>query len=62
MRQQNLNNDTQQAKFIELLPRLRDGTSTYEDWQLLLTRVPNIFNQHGKNILKTKTAIRYMEI
>jgi len=53
MRQQNLNNDTQQAKFIELLPRLRDGTSTYEDWQLLLTRVPNIFNQHGKNILKT---------
>ena len=38
MRQQNLNNDPQQAHFMELLPRLRDGTSTLADWELLCTR------------------------
>ena len=47
MRQQNIHNDSEQAKFIELLPRLRDGTSTYADWQLLLTRVPNVSNKIG---------------
>ena len=38
MRQQNSDNDPNQKKFIELLPRLRNGTSTKEDWKLLLTR------------------------
>ncbi len=47
MRQQNPSNDSQQAQFMELLPRLRDGTSTFEDWQLLLTRIPNVYNQIG---------------
>lgn len=41
MRQQNLDNDQQQAHFIELLPRLRDGTSTIDDWKLLKTRFTN---------------------
>ncbi len=47
MRQQNPSNNSQQAQFMELLPRLRDGTSTLEDWQLLLTRIPNVYNQIG---------------
>ena len=37
MRQQNLNNDPAQAHFIELLPRLRNGT-TVADWKLLQTK------------------------
>lgn len=40
MRQQNLDNDAKQAQFIDLLPRLRDGTSTIADWKLLQTRNP----------------------
>ena len=51
MRQQNPSNDSQQAQFMELLPRLRDGTSTFEDWQLLLTRIPNVYNQIGNTKL-----------
>jgi ATP-dependent exoDNAse (exonuclease V) alpha subunit len=51
MRQQNPFNDSQQAQFMELLPRLRDGTSTFEDWQLLLTRIPNVYNQTGNTRL-----------
>jgi hypothetical protein len=39
MRQLNENNDPDQAQFIELLPRLRNGTSTINDWKLLQTRV-----------------------
>ena len=41
MRLQNLNNDPDQAHFIELLPRLRNGTSTVADWKLLQTRTPS---------------------
>ena len=40
MRQQNLDNDPDQAHFMDLLPRLRNGTSTIKDWKLLLTRIP----------------------
>lgn len=47
MRQQNLENDTQQAQFIDLLPRLRNGTSTIEDWKLLQTRNPTAANMVG---------------
>lgn len=39
MRQQNLDNDEDQAKFIDLLPRLRNGTSTIDDWHLLRKRM-----------------------
>jgi ATP-dependent exoDNAse (exonuclease V) alpha subunit len=42
MRQQNLENDQNQAKFLELLPRLRDGSSTVEDWKLLCQRSTNV--------------------
>ncbi len=44
MRQTNEDNDPQQAHFIELLPRLRNGESTKEDWELLITRIPTIDN------------------
>jgi ATP-dependent exoDNAse (exonuclease V) alpha subunit len=44
MRQKNLNNDPQQAHFMALLPRLRDGTSTLADWELLCTRFINDSN------------------
>ena len=47
MRQQNLNNDPAQAHFIELLPRLRNGTSTIADWKLLQTRTPSEKNNKG---------------
>ena len=47
MRQQNLDNDEQQAQFIDLLPRLRDGTSTIADWKLLQTRNPTAANLIG---------------
>jgi len=39
MRQSNENKDPDQAKFMELLPRLRNGTSTITDWNLLQTRI-----------------------
>jgi hypothetical protein len=39
MRQENSSNDLDQKHFIELLPRLRNGTSTIDDWKLLKTRV-----------------------
>ena len=45
MRHQNLDNDPDQAHFIKLLPRLRNGTSTVADWKLLNTRVPTEFNR-----------------
>ena len=47
MRQQNLNNDPAQAHFIELLPRLRNGTSTVADWKILQTRNPSEKNNIG---------------
>ena len=45
MRQQNLENDPDQAHFMDLLPRLRNGTSTIKDWKLLLTRSINESNK-----------------
>ena len=45
MRQQNLENDPNQAHFMDLLPRLRNGTSTIRDWKLLLTRSINETNK-----------------
>lgn len=33
-----------QEKFIDLLPRLRNGTSTYDDYQLLMSRQVNLHN------------------
>ncbi len=47
MRQQNIENDPRQAHFIDLLPRLRDGTSTEADWELLSTRFVNDANLNG---------------
>jgi hypothetical protein len=41
MRQNNQLNDPRQALFIDLLPRLRNGTSTIEDYELLKTRAPS---------------------
>ena len=40
MRQQNLENDPEQAHFMELIPRLRNDKSTLADYELLLTRIP----------------------
>jgi hypothetical protein len=45
MRQQNLENDPKQAKFMELLPRLRNGESTLADYELLATRFPTEINK-----------------
>ena len=45
MRQLNENNDPEQAQFIELLPRLRNGTSTISDWKLLQTRIMTAQNK-----------------
>jgi hypothetical protein len=45
MRQNNPLNDSRQAHFIELLPRLRNGTSTIEDFELLKTRAPSSANE-----------------
>ena len=45
MRQTNDDNDEEQRKFIELIPRLRNGESTVEDCNLLLTRVPTPLNK-----------------
>jgi len=44
MRQTNIDNDPEQAHFMDLLPRLRNGLSTKEDWELLLTRIPTFNN------------------
>ena len=45
MCQLNENNDPEQAQFIELLPRLRNGTSTISDWKLLQTRIMTAQNK-----------------
>ena len=45
MRQQNLEDDTIQKHFMELIPRIRNGESTIEDYNLLLTRTPNENNE-----------------
>jgi hypothetical protein len=45
MRQTNEDNDPNQALFMDLIPRLRDGQTTQEDYELLLTRVPNELNR-----------------
>jgi hypothetical protein len=47
MRQENPLNDQRQAQFISLLPRLRNGTSTIEDFKLLESRYPNQKNSVG---------------
>jgi hypothetical protein len=42
VRQQNLNNDPDQERFIKVLPRIRDGLNdkeTVNDWQFLLKRL-----------------------
>jgi hypothetical protein len=44
VRQQNLNGDSLQQLFIDLLPRCRDGQSTIDDWKHLLTRIPTMNN------------------
>jgi hypothetical protein len=44
MRQLNLDNDPEQQKFLELLPRARNGENTVDDWLLLCTRQPTILN------------------
>jgi len=44
MRQTNPDNDPGQAHFMELLPRLRNGESTKEDWELLIKRIPTQTN------------------
>jgi hypothetical protein len=44
MRQLNLENDPEQQKFLELLPRARNGENTVDDWLLLCTRQPTILN------------------
>ena len=44
MRQQNIDKNLRQEGFIQLLPRLRNGTSTMEDFNLLNTRLPNASN------------------
>jgi len=41
MRQQNSEKDPIQAHFMELIPRIRNGESTQEDYDLLMTRVPS---------------------
>ncbi|RMZ95107.1 ATP-dependent DNA helicase PIF1, partial [Brachionus plicatilis] len=43
-RQKNSNKDTRQEKFIDLLPRTRNGENTIEDWELLLENSVNPFN------------------
>ncbi len=53
MRQQNDDNDPLQAHFMELIPRLRNGESTQEDYDLLMTRVPSEHNR-----LAFKNAVR----
>jgi hypothetical protein len=47
IRQQNADNDPMQAKLIDLLPRLRDGTSTQADWEILKTSL----SSHLTNLL-----------
>ena len=44
MRQLNFENDPDQAQFLELLPRARNGENTIADWTLLCARQPTPFN------------------
>ena len=45
MRQQVEGEDPNQKLFTELLPRLRNGDCTVEDWKHLMKRTPSIHNQ-----------------
>jgi hypothetical protein len=46
MRQQNIENDEDQRKFIELLPRCRTGQVTIDDWNHLMSRNPSYLNEN----------------
>ncbi|CAF0886973.1 unnamed protein product [Brachionus calyciflorus] len=43
-RQTNISGDSRQTKFIDLLPRCRNGQNTVEDWELLLENSVNLIN------------------
>jgi hypothetical protein len=45
VRQQNSDNNPLQQAFIELLPRIKDGKATIEDWLTLQTRIPTCKNE-----------------
>ena len=64
LRQQNLNDDSIQQKFIELLPRLRDGKMTVSDWQVLLSRTTSparllFFQEAIRLFIDNRSASRY---
>jgi hypothetical protein len=44
MRHKNTQSDLLQSKFIELLPRARNGEYTEDDWRLLMTRAVSLEN------------------
>jgi hypothetical protein len=45
VRKQNSDNNPLQQAFIELLPRIKDGKATIEDWLTLQTRIPTCKNE-----------------
>lgn len=47
MRQTNDENDPEQAQFMKLIPRLRNGESTLDDYNLLLKRIQTAFNSES---------------
>jgi len=66
MRQTNPDNDPDQAHFMELLPRLRNGESTREDWELLIKRFPTQTNQKefevATRIFNDNESVNYYNI
>jgi hypothetical protein len=53
IRQQNIENDPKQTQFMELLPRLKNGKATVDDWNFLLTRSYDIMG----NLIGFENAI-----
>ena len=47
MRQTNDDNDLDQARFMELIPRLRNGESTIDDYNTLIKRIPTTLNSEA---------------
>ena len=51
--------DPDQAAFIDLLPRARDGRLNEDDWKLLLTRQPNNLSTDTKKTFEDATRLFY---
>ena len=64
MRQQNTKHELIQQQFIELLPRIRDGKMTIDDWKVLLSIKPTpantlLFENSYRLFIDNKSAFAY---